>query len=601
VVSLLFLLTLAAFSPVRDNGFIFFDDPGYIENRHVQGGLSSAGLRWAFTHSHSSNWHPLTWLSHMLDVELFGNDAGAHHLVNVVLHGLSAVLLLLFLRCATGSLWASAAVAGLFALHPLRVESVAWASERKDVLAGLFFFLTLLLYGHYVRKPGVFRYTLVATSFALGLLSKPMLVTLPAVLLILDRWPFERWTKKGPGAVPFSKLLVEKLPLIILSITSSIATLWAQSSGNAVKDLEALTLSARIANAADSIWLYLGKTIWPTELSIFYPHPALVDPNHHPWALPAIAALLALLVTAVHALCLWRTRPWLPVGWFWYVGTLIPVLGILQVGGQQFADRYTYLTVVGVTLACAFELRARRPHPLPSRISLPLFFVLALALALPTYLQAQRWKNTELLFQHALAVTERNYVAHNILALAYSEAGRQEEAIEQLEARLAISPATGAYINLGTIYAQQGDIQKATEVFEQALTRKPDQPVALANLGTLFLARGDEARARRYLERAVALKNPTAMACEGLAWILVTTRHPNQRDAARALELILRAGGRSGTNTWSFQRTRAAVLAANGDFEAAVEAQGRALGGAPQQMRASLVKERDLYRAKRTL
>jgi len=590
--AVLFLATLCAYLPVLQNEFVSFDDPGYLENRHVREGFSADGIVWAFTKEHSSNWHPLTWMSHMLDVQLFGMHAGAHHFESVVLHALAAICLLVFLHRTTGSVWGSALVAGLFALHPLRVESVAWASERKDVLSGLFFFLSLVLYASYARRPNAVRYIALCLCFALGLLAKPMLVTLPAVLLLVDLWPLRR---EG-----ISKLVLEKIPILALSIGSCIATVWAQDAGGAIKDFDSLALSARIANAFESVWLYLGKSLWPADLAVFYPHPALVHADHQPWRWQALLGVVFVIVVTLGCLRQLRQRPWLTAGWFWYLGMLVPVIGILQVGGQRIADRYTYLPLVGITFALVFEIRPRLSDSLrkPARIAGASILVL---LGVLTWRQATVWRDTETLFLHTLAVTERNYVAHNNLALEYMQSGRADQAIEHLEARLAISPATGAYINLGTIYAQRGETDKAITTFEKALTRKADQADALANLGALYLSKGDEPRARKYLEQALQTKRAPITACERLAWMLVTTRQPNGRDAARALRLIEKSLKRQGAGTWSFQRTLAAVRAANGDFEGAVKAIRKATRGAPPPVRAQVDKERELYLSGRTL
>lgn len=603
VVLLLVAATLAAFSPVVQNGFVSLDDPGYIENRHVRAGLSWDGLVWAFTKSHSSNWHPLTWISHMLDVELFGMNAGAHHFESVVLHALSAAVLFLFLRAATGALWTSAFVAGFFALHPLRVESVAWASERKDVLSGLFFFLTLLAYEKYARAAGAWRYTLVLLLATLGLLAKPMLVTLPAVLLLVDLWPLRRWRWNSPDGVALSRLLLEKVPLLLLALGSCIATVWAQGAGKAIKDFDALMLGARVANALESAWLYLAKTLWPIDLAVFYPHPALVSVEpYEPWSFSAIAAGALLVCATVAAFLCVRRKAWITVGWLWYLGMLVPVIGILQVGGQRLADRYTYLPVIGISCAILFELaprlREKRLRLAGGFLGLAILGVLATL----TWRQTHVWRNTETLFLHTLSVTERNYLAHNNLAVEYMERGRLEEAIEHLQARLAISPATGAYINLGTIYARRGQGDRAIETFEIALARRTNQPDALANLGALYHAKGDEQRARTFLRRALETKPPPTLACERMAWILVTSSAPEGRDPARAARLMemsrQRAGGVADA---SFQRTLAAVLAANGDFEGAKQAIRKAIQSAPPAARAELAKERELYRAGSTL
>lgn len=421
------LLTVLAFLPSLANGFVLLDDPLYVTgNPRVREGITQDGLAWALTANVANNWHPLTVLSHMLDVEIFGLPPAGHHLTSLLLHLASVLLLFEALRRMTGSAFRSALVAALFAVHPTRVESVAWVAERKDVLSGVFWMLALLAYAAWVRRPSVGRYLLVALAMALGLASKPMLVTLPCVLLLLDLWPL--------GRRRLGSLVFEKLPLFALSATSSVMTLRYQATSLA--PLEALPWDLRLSNAVVSYAAYLGKAFLPRDLAVFYPFPMEIPA----WKVAASAVLLALLT----GLAAWKARrsPWLLVGWLWFLGTLVPVIGLVQVGRQAMADRYTYLPFIGLFLAVVWgvaELAERRRDVL--RAVLTVSSVLAvLALAVMTRAQTRRWTDSVTLFQHALAVTEDNYLAHLGLAKALASQGDREGAAAQYRAALAIRP-----------------------------------------------------------------------------------------------------------------------------------------------------------------
>ena len=432
---LLVASVVASYAGVARHEFVTYDDPQYVvQNPHVNGGLSVEGLKWAFTRSHSSNWHPLTWLSHQLDCELFDLDAGDHHVVNLCLHALNAVLLLLALRALTNQLVPSALVAALFALHPLRVESVAWVSERKDLLSGSFFLLVLCAYARHARRPGARRLALVLVLFALGLLAKPMLVTVPFVLLLLDDWPLGRLggaaahpahpspTPTHPGmmhpetagARPGFRLFLEKLPFFVLAALSCLITVIAQRAGGSLYSFDTIPLGARIANAPVAVVAYLAQTFWPARLAYFYPHPALVERTE---TSAAIAAALFVAALSVLAWKLRRRQAHVFVGWFLFLGMLVPVLGLVQVGEQARADRYAYLPTIGVYVALVWTLaELARDRPLLRRGSILVApFVLA-ALGLVTRAQAATWKDSEALYRHALSTTDRNYAAHSALA-----------------------------------------------------------------------------------------------------------------------------------------------------------------------------------------
>ncbi len=517
---LLVALALAAatcvfYAGVLDNAFVNYDDDLYITDpREIEAGLSRESLVWAFTSIEGANWFPVTRLSWLLDVQLFGVEARGFHASSLLLHVVNSLLLLLALTRLTGALAPSAFVAGVFALHPLHVESVAWVAERKDVLSGLFFLLTLAAWLGYARRPGAARYLLVALLFALGLMAKPMLVTLPCVLLLLDVWPLGRTplaraaTEAAAGArASWARLAGEKLPLLALSAAASAVAVFAQAGDRAMGDLGTLPLGWRVANALTSYAAYLGKALWPADLAIFSPHAALVAPaSYSALAAPVFAA--ALLLAAVTAGALWtlRSRPYLAVGWLWYLGMLVPVIGLVQVGEQRMADRYTYLPFLGLYLAAAFgarDLARARPALRPAlAAAVPL---LLFALLGQAWRQVAHWRSSETVFRHALAVTPDNYFAHNHLGRAYENAGQLEPAAEQYRAAIRIRPSAGALSNLGNVLAKLGDTEQAVASFEAALSIDPDSPNAHGNLGVVYGMIGDGDRAVASYERALAL------------------------------------------------------------------------------------------------
>ena len=494
----LLLMTIGVYLQVKNHEFIYFDDPAYVtENRHVQKGLTKEGLFWAFTTFHASNWHPLTWLSHMLDCHLYGLNPTGHHLTSLFFHVANSLLLFLVLRESTGRLWQSFLVAGLFALHPLHVESVAWVSERKDVLSTFFWMLTLLLYVRYTQAHGISRYVSTLLLFALGLLSKPMVVTLPFVLILLDYWPLGRvcWGRKGEegNGLSIQRLLLEKIPFFVLSGASCIVTYIAQSEGRAIQSLDAIPLQSRILNALVSYVSYMAGMVWPHDLAVFYPHPVN---NLGWWA--GLASALFLLLLCIAVLHQVPSRPYLSVGWFWFLGSLIPVIGLVQVGMQALADRYTYIPLVGLFVAMVWGLsdffKAHRVHP----YLLSLFAgVLLLLLTALTWTQLHHWQNTFTLFQHTLRATKDNYAAHFILARAFGEHGRLDKAFEHYNRAVEIHPAFVAMMHnrVGYYLAEEGQIEDAISQFKGALEIRPDYPSALNNLGVVLARMGrlDEA------------------------------------------------------------------------------------------------------------
>ncbi len=425
-------VTLLLYWPVQQFDFVAYDDTAYVtENRIVKGGLTIGGLRWAFSAFDVANWHPLTWLSHMLDAELFGLNAGGHHWTSVQIHAAGALLLFVALLAMTGAIWASTFAAALFAVHPLHVESVAWVAERKDVLSGVFWFLCLAAYASYVKKPTAARYLAVFSSLALGLMSKPMAVTLPFVLILLDYWPLRRFecavtafdrlygAPASGMAASARRLTVEKIPLIVLSTASCLLTLAAQGGGGAVIALEQIPLDVRLANAIVSYVDYLGKTLWPSGLIMFYPHFGMPPV----WKTLSCALILAALtVFAVRGA---RRYPYVLVGWLWYLGTLVPVIGIVQVGSQSMADRYTYIPLVGIFIALAWALRdwAGKGRVL-KRALIVLTAASLVGLTVTARDQVWTWRNSDTLFEHALQVVEANPVVHNNLGVACLRHGR---------------------------------------------------------------------------------------------------------------------------------------------------------------------------------
>ncbi len=503
----LILATVAVYVPVAGHEFVNYDDPDYLtSNPHVQSGLSWRNIAWAFRTRHASNWHPMTWLSHMLDCQLFGQSSGPPHLVNVGFHALNAALLFLVLRRYTGAFWRSGLVAALFALHPLHVESVAWISERKDLLSGTFFLLTLLAYGAYVRwlggreanlLKGAVAYGLSLFCFLLGLMSKPMLVTLPCVLLLLDYWPLERLASARSTDVPaepgqqrsLMHLLLEKVPFFALSLSSSVVTYIAQKHGGAVSTN--LSFGARVANAFVAYVRYIAKVFWPVKLSVLYPHPGS-------WSIWQVtAACMFLLALTVVALAFVRSHRYLPVGWFWFIGMLVPVIGLVQVGVQSMADRYTYLPLIGLFIILVWTghgVVMAKPGLRPlfqagAAVSLILCVVF-------TSTQLRYWRNSEALFRHAIEVTKGNYLAYNNLGFYLSNHGKMDQAMEYYRNALAINPKyEDALNNMGYALAAQKNYVEAIGYYEAALRVRPDQVEVHNNLGNALADSGrlDEA------------------------------------------------------------------------------------------------------------
>ena len=518
-------LTLCLYWPACRHDFIHLDDPDYVtENPHVKAGLTWAGLGWAFRTSFSSNWHPLTWLSHMMDCQFYGLNPAGHHLTNVVFHVSNALLLLLLFERMTGALWPSAFVAGLFALHPCHVESVAWISERKDVLSTFFFMLTLWAYVRYVeqsrgqksdvrnqkssssifRRPSSIFYTCALIFFALGLMSKPMLVSLPCVMLLLDWWPLKRIQVNTQASQfkAFAALLFEKAPFFGLAILSSIMTFLAQRSEGSVLSLGLLPMAPRVANTLLAYEKYLSKAFWPVDLAVFYPYPR----EWSGWALAGAALLLASLTTA--ALVGLQRKPYLAVGWFWFLGTLVPVIGLVQVGQQAMADRYSYIPLVGVFVLAAWCLGEAANRWLWLKLPIIISSVAVLALCLPATRQQLRfWKNERVLFEHALAVTSGNHIAYTVLGALSLREGDSATAIGYLSRALTIAPAyPEAHHNLGCAMQAQAKHTEAISSFREALRLNPRYAKAYEALGVSLFRLGNFREAEAAFRQALELK-----------------------------------------------------------------------------------------------
>jgi tetratricopeptide (TPR) repeat protein len=574
---LLGLLTVLCYWPICKNGFVVLDDPKYLlENTHIHNGLTWGGIWWAFGSGYASNWHPVTWISHMVDCQLFGLDPAGHHLANLLLHAANAVLVLLVLHAMTGALWRSTVVAALFAWHPLHVESVAWAAERKDVLSTCFFLLTLGAYARYARSAGArcgtdgrataaftlpgggnladevtdkvadevrrTYYVLALAFFALALMSKPMVVTVPCVLLLLDFWPLQRLAVPLPSSSSLRSrwsalrpLVWEKAPFVALSLGSCVITYIVQKSGGAVSSLGTVPLGSRVANALVAYIRYLSKTVWPADLSVFYPLP-----DHWP-TVEVLGAALLLLGASVVLLRWSAQRSYLGVGWLWFLGTLVPVIGLIQVGSQSMADRYMYIPSLGLFMMVAWggaELVTIWPRGR--------WFVLAAATAglmvclARTSVQLRYWHDEETLFRRAAACASDNYLAYDHLAKVCESSGRREEAVVFYVALLHLKPGylEGQY-NLGTLLLEMGRLDEAALHLQRAVALNPRFAPAHSNLGLTFFRRNQPVQAAEHLELAAKLtpQDPDAQVNCGVAQLAVNC--PGEAAASFSRALLL--------------------------------------------------------------
>ena len=508
------ILTVITFWSLKDCGFINFDDPDYVyENAYVQSGLNWNSIGQVFSFSSelakiSGNWFPVTWLSLMLDYQIFGLNPQGFHLVNLLFHILNTILLFLIFRRMTKKLWPSAFVAALFAIHPLHVESVAWITERKDVLSTFFWMLTMGAYSYYVEHPGFRRYFFVLLFFVLGLMSKPMLITLPFVLLLLDYWPLQRFQKIQPADPQYQwsliyRLLWEKVPLFALVILSSIVTYFVQEKGGAVHS-ESISLSVRIGNAFVSYIAYMGKMIWPIDLAVLYPHPQglLVS-----WQVLGSVILLIAITLAV----IWKVKqsPYLTTGWLWYLGTLVPVIGIVQVGNQAMADRYTYIPLTGLFIIMAWGVPdLLKKWKYRKEILLTLSALIILCLSIITWKQVGYWQNSITLYDHTLKVTDYNWLIYNNRCVAYYVLDNYSQAIDDCSKAIEIKPSyVEAYINRGNAYNYLGNYKQAIEDYGRAIDIRPNYAEAYNRRGAAYLSQGNKELGCRDSQKACELGN----------------------------------------------------------------------------------------------
>jgi tetratricopeptide (TPR) repeat protein len=563
-------ITWLVFGQTLGFQFINLDDNAYVyKNAQVARGLTIEGIGWAFTHVHSANWHPITWLSHMLDCQLYGLNPGGHHFTNVLLHTTTAILLFQVLRQMTGTLWRSAFVAIVFAIHPLRVESVAWVAERKDVLSGLFFVLSIGAYVRYVRVPSLTRYGLVLALFAFGLMCKPMLVTLPFVLLLLDFWPLNRIAAPRDqvnGKIPTTRrLIAEKLPFLVLAAISSLTTLFAQKI--ALQPLSHISLAQRTGNAIISCVVYLRQLLWPKDLAPFYPF------NPQDVAASKVVFSLAVLALVSTAVLIWGRRyRYLVTGWFWYLIMLIPVIGVLQVGIQSRADRYTYLPQIGLAILLtwmAVDLSAQwRRRPVGLGI---LSAGIVSFLAFSAHVQASYWRNSEMLWTHTLACTTDNAVAEQNLGQAVYDQGRLNEALAHYQKTVQINPNQPfVHLLLGVIFLETGRVDDSLAHLKTALEINPNDGDAHYNLGNTFLQMGRAEQAIAEYSRALEIDTYDVEARNNLAWVLATCPDALLRNGVKAVEIAERADSLTRSQSPVIGATLAAAYAEAGRFDDAV-------------------------------
>ena len=617
------VISLVVFGQTIRYEFVNFDDDLYVYNTPaIQSGLTIKGIAFAFTGSHAHNWHPLTTLSHMLDCQLYGLNAGGHHATNIILHTIAVLLLFRALRQITGAVWKSALVAVLFAVHPLHVESVAWVSERKDVLSAVFFFLMLDAYGRYAGAPSRMRYLAVAILFAAGLMSKPMLVSAPIVLVLLDYWPLRRFeqssltsektktSKPGNQRRIIRLLLLEKIPLFILSAIACVITFVLQKGATGA--IPPLPLIWRVQNAFASYVSYAWKTLWPTHLAVFYPHP------NSALAIWEVIVAIALLLAITAAAIFFRSRrPYLLTGWLWYLVMLVPVIGVVQVGEQGHADRYTYLPHIGLFLFIVWlaadipAVRRSRRFAVASAVAVVIMVAL---LAWKAFIQTSYWRNSETLWTHALAVTSDNDVAHNNLGYLCADRGELDKAISHFEASLRIRSAkrdvhydlgsafvqtnladalarrgrsdeamvhyeeairlqpnyADAYYNRGNVLFAKGHIDEAIADWEKTLQIQPNDADAHTGLGNALLRKGSLQEAIAHYQQALGLAPEDPHSRNNLAWILATASDPSIRDGTRAVGFAQEAVQLTGGREPRFLRTLAAAYAESGRFSEAL-------------------------------
>jgi Flp pilus assembly protein TadD len=615
----LVLSVAAAYWPVTGCVFTDYDEPQYVfKNPQVLHGLTWPGVVWAFGHFHSGNWHPLTWLSHMLDVQLFGLRPGWHHATNLVCHAANTVLLFLWLRRLTSFVWRSAVVAALFGLHPLHVESVAWVAERKDVLSTFFLLLSLMAYTRYVqsvtsgkwqvtsgkpvvpspvtRHPSLY-YVLTLVSFALGLMSKPMVVTLPFVLLLLDWWPLGRVSSFKFQVSSFLPLLLEKIPFFALSAGSCVVTFLAQQSSKAVAPFALVPVGDRLANTFTAYAGYLGKMLWPEPLAACYPLNLPVDMD---WAILAAGGLLLVSGTV------WffrRQQPWLVTGWLWYLGTLVPVIGLVQVGSQAMADRYTYVPLIGIFIALVWLVaQASLKWPYRRPVLAVISVIVLAACWQRTTVQAGYWQNSETLARHALAVTPANSPMQLLLGDALMDHGKPEEAGEHFAEAVRICPDNVPALCGQAMAADvQGKLSEAADICQAALKLLPRDPKIHYIFGNTLSAQGKLPEAIAEYQAALKYDPKQILAMNDLAWLLATASDARYRDGAEAVRLAESACELSNHQVALYMGTLGAAYAEAGRFADAVKTAQSAVALATAEKKPALIKKNrellELYQA----
>jgi len=522
--ALLILATLVTFGQVIEFEFLNYDDDEYITaNKNIQKGFSLENIAWALTAEVSGNWHPFTLFSHMLDYRLFGLDAGKHHLTNLILHMINSLLLFLVFSRISKKIYPSAFIAALFALHPLHVESVAWVSERKDVLSTFFFMLTLWCYYKYIEHPSTKCYLAIVFFFIFGLASKPMLVTVPFVLILLDVWPLKRMSFSN--STGNYELIIEKIPLFMLSLVSCVITILFQHKGEAVGTVARFPISIRIGNALVAYIEYLKKTFWPFDLAIFYPHTGL------PPTAIIIGSLIFLILFSAIAVISLKQFPWLFTGWFWYIGTMFPVIGIVQVGSQAMADRYTYIPLIGIFLILCYgitEFLSKTRTKIVAGV-LAVSFITLLMLA--TWIQTRYFRDSKILFQHALYVTSENAIAHNNLGETLVKNGQMRKALYHFSESIRISPDfDSAHNNMGNILVELGKTEAAEKHYRKAIQLNPNYADALNNLGTLLYSKNHVQEAISCFKSSINLNPDSYVARRNLEIILNRMKHTKQKE-----------------------------------------------------------------------
>jgi Tfp pilus assembly protein PilF len=578
--------TFAAYEPTFHNGFTYYDDDAYItENSHIIQGVTPDSIIWAFTQPHAYMWHPLTTLSHMLDCQLFGLNASWHHLVSLLIHIVNALLVFWIFTNLTGAIWPGAVIAAVFALHPVQVESVAWAAERKTVLSGLFWFLTISVYIWYTKRPCIGRYILLFLVFGLCIMTKPVVVTLPFALLLLDYWPLERvkWNSsikpstsiaESPQKISTVLLIAEKTPLFLLSAILAATTFLFQKSGDVVISLEKLPLNLRIANVFISYIKYIGKIIWPSKLAAIYPYSRLTlsDP------VVIVCAILLILITIL-SIYIGRRRKYILVGWLWFVGTLIPMIGLIQAGLQPMANRYMYISILGLLIIIVFAVKELVADKTSRKIFVAVSAAgLLFSLGILTNMQVKHWQSSLTLFEYTIKVTENNTIAENNFGSALFRLGRYNEAVTHLTNAIRIWPLHfKARNNLGKTFLKQGKLNDAIVCFDEIIKQNPKYAEAYLNLATIYAQQGKYDLVFSNCAKAEKLKLNKVEELNNLAWTLATIGNLPSEGNEKAIEYAQRACELTAYKNMHVLDTLAAAYAASGKFNDAIMTAEKAL------------------------